>query len=74
MGRIGRILAIIVIGIFMLPITKEILDALFDSMVADLPGLTAFESVVMGSYPYAIVLGIIVAIFLTIRGDRKKGG
>ena len=72
MGKIGQIAAIIIIGIIMLPVTKDVLDLFFDTMVIDLPGLTDFESLVMRSYPYAIVLGIIVGIFLTIRGDPRK--
>ena len=72
MGKISQVIAIIIVGIILVPVVKEVLDLFFDTMVIDLPGLTAFESLVMRSYPYAIVLGIIVGIFLTIREDPRK--
>ena len=72
MVKVGQITAIIVMGIIMLPVTKNILDTFFDNVVADLPGLNAVESLVISSYPYAIGLTMIIAIFVVIK--RPGGG
>ena len=72
MGKLGQIFAILAGGAVLISVVKLLLDTLYDSMVADLPGLTTVESLVIQSYPYAIVLAMAIGICLVIKGPRKK--
>lgn len=58
---------IIFIGLIVVVPFKTILDSFLGGIVAELPGLTTFESAIMNFYPVAIFIIIFVAAALVFR-------
>lgn len=66
---------ILFVGFTVLPAFVSIMTSFDTELVSTLPGLTAFESVVMKFYPIAIFLAVLFAgILYFIHETRKKEG
>lgn len=73
MNRFVEAGMVLLAGAIVLPVVKLILEALNDEMVASVPGLTSFEQAIMGFYPLALLIAVIYAAILVVRGRKKTG-
>jgi len=72
MSRIIEVGAILLAGAIILPAIKIVLDVLSDDIVSGLPGITTFEETVIDLFPIALLVAIIFAAVVVLKGKKKK--